>query len=195
MRRNFLRTLCVGAVLLSGCMGMEMQVAEQPRAAAVRSGLDLMAQLALATKLDLSNGDVRSSVAGRLGLDSNTTASDLLVAIQIAVGAEDPRAPKLPSSLNMSFRIAYAFGNVALGVNPIVAPVFVGTPVTVAPTADALHTFLKRAATYFGAEALSDADRTLLVTALIEAANGRTPREAWAAAFAAVAITPGADTL
>ena len=195
LRLMFLAVL----TFVAGCMGIssnQVSVPEQ-RKAAVRSGLDLLTQLEHATTLTLDNTTLRTAIGNRLGIDSgnaNFGASNTVLGVQIAVGAEDPRGPKIPSSLNNGIRIAYAYCDVSLGLAKL-PPIFANTPVTAPPTASAFNTFIKQAEGYFSPEAMGDANRALLATALIEASPGRPTREAWATACAAVAAGPNADVL
>jgi hypothetical protein len=199
MRTQALGSLfATAAFALVGCMGVdtrEFLTTSVERNAAVRSGLDLIAQLERATGVKIT--EVRRELGNRLGFNGNnaaTGASDIVLGVQLSVGAEDPQAPKLPSSLNFTLRIAYTFCYQALGQTPL-PRIFSQHPVTTMPTEDTLRHFLRESQAYFGSESLSDAHLKILSEALMSAFSGRTARESWAAACATIASAPNADII
>jgi hypothetical protein len=199
MRTQALGSLfTVAAFALVGCMGVdtttELPIPVQ-RSAAVRSGLDLIAQLEQATGVKIT--EVRGQLGTLLGFDGNnaaTGAREVVLGVQISVGAEDPQSPKLPSSLNFTLRIAYAFCNQALGKTPL-PPIFSQHPVTTMPTEETLRNFLRESQAYFGAESLNDGHLQVLTAALMSSFSGRRARESWAAACATIASAPNADII
>lgn len=188
--------LAIVATTTLGCMGVngpEAQVAV--RAAPVRSGLDLINQLELATNVPIGDATVRQAIATFTGAsaDANAVAA-LRVAVQAAVGGDDARMALNASHLSMRIRVAYAFCNVAAdNARMPKSPLFESVSLGTAPTQSTLSAFLIQASAKFGLEPIDMAGADRLAPAMVEAMNGRTVRESWTLACAVAAASPGAD--